>query len=95
MTNYKPITKVLLSAEVISGVALDEDLSTSNWGIILFTGIATSPSSGILRSATVVIWESTNPTTSPPNHITYSDKNGKYGVTVRTSVSLKIRYYPR
>ena len=95
MANYRPIGKTLLATVVDSGTMVVQNISTSAWALALLRGVALSPTGAALPSGAVAIWESTNPTTTSANHTTFSDSTGRYGVTVRANIALKIKFYTR
>jgi len=96
MANYKPKAVTVGKASAISGTAVYKNISTSTWGLFLLKGTAVSPGgNSVLPSGGVQVWESGTLTTSPANHTTFSDVNGKYGVTCKANIGLTIKFYSK
>jgi len=93
MANYRPVVTTVASGAVASGVITSLDVSTSTWGMALLKGTALSAGGGAEGSGAILVWESTNPTTTTANHITFTDGAGRYGVTVRAKTQIRIRFY--
>lgn len=93
MANYRPVTKELTGSAVGSGVTIAVNLETSAWQMALLKGTAVSPTGKILGSGSILVWESTNPTTANPDHTTFARASGEYAVTVKAGVAIKARYY--
>lgn len=93
MANYRPVVTTIASGAVGSGVVVSSDVSTSTWGMALLKGTALSAGGGAQGSGTILVWESTNPTTTTADHVTFTDDAGRYGVTVRADTQLRIKFY--
>ncbi|MBU3160083.1 MAG: hypothetical protein ACREVX_16275 [Clostridium sp.] len=93
MANYRPRTKAILATVVDSGTMVVQNISTSAWVMALLKGTALSPTGTAMASGAVAVWESTNPTSTSANHTTFTDGQGRYGVTVKANVALKIKFY--
>jgi len=93
MSNYRPRTKALAASVDHSGVMIVTNVSTSAWAMALLKGTALSPTGTEMASGAVAVWESTNPTSTSANHTTFTDGQGRYGVTVRANTALKIKFY--
>jgi len=95
MANYKPVAKYILASNAYDGTIVAANLSTVPWSMLILLGTAKHNTS-ILPSGGVLVWE--NHTTASgftPNHQTFGDVHGRYGVTVRSDVNLIIKYYGR
>lgn len=92
MANYKPITKTLTAGSVDSAVVIPIDLSTTSWGLALVRGTAMFGSI-VLDSGAVEVWESTKATTAAPDHITFTDADGIFGITTRANIQLRLKFY--
>lgn len=95
MANYKPVAKYILAANAHQGTIVPANLSTVPWSMLILLGTA-KHSTSILPSGGVLVWE--NHTTASgytPNHRTFGDLNGRYGVSVRSDVDLVIKYFSR
>ena len=93
MANYRPRTKTMASGADLSGVMIAYNVSTSAWAMALLKGTALSPTGAIIASGAVAVWESTNPTSTTANHTTFTDSQGRYGVTVKAKTQLKLKFY--
>ncbi|MBU3181563.1 hypothetical protein [Clostridium psychrophilum] len=93
MPNYRPRTKAILATVVDSGIMVVQNISTSAWALALLKGTALSPTGASLASGAVAVWQSTNPTSTSADHTTFTDGQGRYGVTVKANVALKIKFY--
>lgn len=94
MANYRPITKSVSASVAGSGQVIIAKLSTTSWGLLLLRGTAVF-SNTILKSGAVAIWESTKPTTTAPNLVTFTDANATYGITTRAGVALRLKFYTK
>lgn len=91
--NYRP--KSIAYAPSTSGKAFMVNLSVTTWGLVLVQGLAVHGGT-IMPSGTVDIWETSTPGASQaPDHTTFSDSAGKYGVTCKAGKSLSIKYFTR
>jgi hypothetical protein len=93
MANYRPLTKVMASGVATSGVMHAFNISTSAWAMALLKGTALTPTGTAIASGAVAVWQSTNPTSTTANHTTFTDSKGRYGVTVKAGVQLKLKFY--
>lgn len=94
--SYKPAANsltALTTATVIKTMAL----TTDQWSLALLQGIAKSPALTALPSAAVLLWPTTVTTAQESvgnaYAITFSDAQGRYGVTVKTGVAYRIKVY--
>jgi hypothetical protein len=90
--NYKPRTITVASANADSGQAFTQAINTSMWKMFLLKGTALGPSGTAMQSGAVQVWESTKATTLAADHTTFTDAQGRYGVTCRAGVALKIKF---
>lgn len=93
---YKPkqaTVATLTSGAVISNKAL----STENWGLALVYGIARNPASAILSNAAVMLWttgvSAGGQSAGNAYAVTFTDANGRYGVTVATGIGYNLKVY--
>lgn len=93
MANYRPLTKVMASGIDTSGVMIAFNISTSAWAMALLKGTALTPTGAPIASGAVAIWEGTNPTSSTADHTTFTDSQGRYGITVKAKTQLKLKFY--
>jgi len=94
MANYKPITKTIQLTANDSGTIVPAKLSTTSWGLALVRGTAMF-SNVLLTNGAVEIWESTKTLTAAPDHLTFTDTTGMFGVTCRANVQLRIKFYSK
>lgn len=94
--NYKPKANKITVGSLAGrgGMTFTQSIATENWSLFLLEGIAKGPSGTTLASGAVQIWESGTLTTAAPNHTTYTDSVGKYGVTCKI-VGLTIKFYSK
>lgn len=90
--NYKPKTMTIASAAATSGVAMTNSISTLAWGMFLLKGTAIDPVGGAMDSGAVQVWLTASPTTGPATHTTFTDADGRYGVTVEAGRGLWIKF---
>lgn len=95
MANYRPKANTVTAANNDSGTIVVQDLSTTTWGLALLKGTAKGAGGTALGSASVLVWESGTATTATANHTTFSDVDGRYGVTVRANYGLTIKAYAK
>ncbi|MDR3594082.1 hypothetical protein [Clostridium sp.] len=95
MTNWRPKGTTIAAAANDSGTIVAQNVSTTTWGLALLKGTAHGAGGTALGSATVLVWESGTATTATANHTTFSDVNGRYGVTVRAGYGLTIKAYAK
>lgn len=94
MANYKPVVKTISASSAVSATIIDEDITTTSWGIFLLRGSALFNNT-VLRSGAVAVWSSTTPTTAPPNHLTFTDASGSYGITCKARTQLHLKFYSK
>ena len=93
MANYKPVGKIIHTASAFSGTIIPRNLTNANWGMLLVQGTA-KHSNSVLASGGVLVWENTaTGSLNTPNHKTFADAQGQYGVTCRAGVSLILKFY--
>jgi len=93
MANYRPVAKYILAASTHQGTIFPANLSTVPWSMLILLGTARHNAS-ILPSGGVLVWEAhTTASGYTPNHETFGDVHGRYGVTVRSDVDLVIKYF--
>ncbi|AOR23410.1 hypothetical protein [Clostridium taeniosporum] len=107
MSTYKPLATVISAATInnYNGNKLTQTVGTTAWDLVLINGVAVGTSmhvSGstvisapvILNSGTVLGWYDTTAGSIGNADIqTFTDSNGKYGVTVNTGTSLTLKFY--
>ena len=93
MPNYRPTSKAITASVDVSGTMVVTNVSTAAWQMALLKGTALSPTGGAMASGAVAVWESTNPTSTVANHTTFTDGQGRYGVTVKANTQLKVKFY--
>jgi hypothetical protein len=91
MANYRPHTVNVTAAA--SGIAKIKDINTSIWQMFLLKGTALSPTGAAMASGAIQVWYSTNTITNPADQTTFTDANGKYGITTKAGVALKVRFF--
>lgn len=95
---YKP-NPVKISSTILkaSTVYKTQGIDTTTWGLALLMGQALNPSNLSLPSAAVVIWTAGISTTATSIGnaylITFTDSNGRYGVTLPVSTGYRIKVY--
>lgn len=95
---YKPIlANVSTTALKASTIYKTQGIDTTTWGLALLMGQALDPSNLSLPSAAVVIWTAGISTTATSIGnaylITFTDSNGRYGVTLPISTGYRIKVY--
>lgn len=98
MANYRPKANTVAASVNHSGMAVLKNVSTSSWGMALLQGTAISPLGTAMESGAVDVWEAAANTTAidstlAPTHTTFTDVAGQYGVTVKASRRLLIKFY--
>ncbi len=95
MANYKPVGKKIGSASAKDGTIMKVNLTVVPWSMMLLLGTA-KHSNSVLPSGAVLVWENTNTGSgNTPNHQTFGDAKGRYGVSVRSGVSIIFKYYSK
>lgn len=93
---YKPAQNAL-SAVTSTTVIKTMELTTDQWGLALLQGIAKAPAGTMLPSAAVMLWPTTVSTTAQSvtnaYAITFTDGEGRYGVTIKTGTAYRIKVY--
>lgn len=93
--NYKPKVARISAASLPGGIVYTEKLSGLKWTLVLIKGTAVGFNGSILGSGAIQVWESANPTTGPAQHVTFTDSEGKYGVTCKSGVGLLVKFYSK
>lgn len=91
MANYRPIAAQVALTANDSGTLVAKNLSQGPWGLALLQGTALF-SGNPVPSAAVNVWES-NTASGAPDHITFTNSAGEYGVTVLANQPLVIKVY--
>ncbi|MGL5348548.1 MAG: hypothetical protein ACRDA3_14465 [Peptostreptococcaceae bacterium] len=93
---YKP-SQNALSALTTATVIKTMALTTDQWSLALLQGIAKAPAGTMLPSAAVLLWPTTVSVTAQSvtnaYAITFSDYEGRYGVTIKTGTAYRIKVY--
>ena len=90
MPNYKPVAIAMTSASVGSATTINKDITNTSWGLAFIDGRALF-SNTVMKSGTVIVWESTTESGTP--RTTFTDSTGYYGVTVTANRPLTLKAY--
>lgn len=107
MANYKPLAASVSSNSLydFNGARIDKTINTSAWDLIFLYGTALGISlkiSGaivvskkvVLKSGTVLGWYNTTAgTVANAAFQTFSDSNGRYGVTINSGHPVTVKFY--
>lgn len=97
--NYKPLSATIAASTInkANGSKVMKDIDTSLWNLALIYGTALGVSGTaiiVLKSGTVLGWYSNVAGEESAAAIqTFTNSNGRYGVTVNTGAPLTIKFY--